>query len=277
MLPLRTRRILSLWFPRLGAERLVRAGLGPGDGGDAPFATVAEVGNTRVLASLNGMASGAGLRRGQPLRDAFALCPDLATHPADPAREAAFLSALRRWAGRFSPWVAEEPPEGLVIDLTGCAHLFGGEAALVAEVEADCADLGMTVRIGVADTQGSTSALARYAGQVAARLAEAVRLQAEFDVLLCHDDFLAAAAHEAAVKAETRDGQLVLGVNGFLGAGGGREMIVQGILDASVERPFLVNEALRLLLERMRGGGRGEGEGAVVQLKPRLLTPMDVD
>jgi len=162
MPPQPVRRILSLWFPRLGAERLVRVGAGPAD---APFATVAEAGNTRLLASLNAAASAAGLARGQPLRDAFALCPALATHPADSAREAAFLSALRRWAGRFSPWVAEEAPDGLVIDLTGCAHLWGGEVALVAEVMGDCADLGLTVCPGLADTLGAAWALARYAGQ----------------------------------------------------------------------------------------------------------------
>ena len=73
---------------------------------------------------------------------------------------------LRRWAGKFSPWVAEEPPASLVVDLTGCAHLFGGEAALLAEVEQDCAGLGLTVRAGVADTRGAAWALARYAGRV---------------------------------------------------------------------------------------------------------------
>jgi len=61
--------------------------------------------------------------------------------------------------------VAEEPPEGLMVDLTGCAHLFGGEMALLRQVEAECADLGLTVRAGIADTAGAAWALARYAGR----------------------------------------------------------------------------------------------------------------
>nr|MCU0855730.1 DNA polymerase Y family protein [Paracoccaceae bacterium] len=99
------RRILSLWFPRLAAERALRVERGRRDG---PFAIVAERGNMQVLASLSAEAEAEGLTRGQPLRDAQAMCPTLLTRPANPLAEAAFLSALRRWAGKFSPWVAEE-------------------------------------------------------------------------------------------------------------------------------------------------------------------------
>ena len=59
-----------------------------------------------------------------------------------------------------------EPPASLVVDLTGCAHLFGGEEALLAQVEEDCAGLGLTLRAGIADTPGAAWALARFAGQV---------------------------------------------------------------------------------------------------------------
>lgn len=119
----------------------------------------------QVLASLTAEAEAAGLYPGQPLRDAHATCADLITREAVPHREAAFLGALHRWAGRFSPWVAQEPPDSLVIDLTGCAHLFGGEAALADQVVQDCAALGLTVRIGIADTLGAAWALARFTAQ----------------------------------------------------------------------------------------------------------------
>lgn len=156
------RRILSLWFPRLAAERLFRVDRGLGD---VPLAVVADQGNQQVIASLSAQAEAEGLRPGMALTDARALCPVLVTRRSAPLAEAAFLTALRRWAGKFSPWVAEEGADALVIDLTGCAHLFGGEEALVAQAEADCGDLGLTVQAGLADTRGAAWALARFAGQ----------------------------------------------------------------------------------------------------------------
>lgn len=155
------RRILSLWFPRLGAERAIRA---EPFLADRPLAIVEQDGPAQVISSLSLAASAAGLHPGQSLRDASALCAGLITRPRLIHRETAFLDALHRWAGRFSPWVAAEPPASLVVDLTGCAHLFGGETALAGAVTQDCADLGLTVRLGLADTLGAAWALARYAG-----------------------------------------------------------------------------------------------------------------
>ncbi|MCC6306338.1 MAG: DNA polymerase Y family protein [Rhodobacteraceae bacterium] len=157
------RRILALWFPRLAAERALRA-----EGAallSLPFAVVAEEGGRQRLAALTAEAEAAGLVPGQSLGDARAVCPALVTRPAHPPAERAFLAALARWAGRFSPWVAEAPPDGLVVDLTGCAHLFGGEAALLAAVEADCAAFGLSLRAAVADTPGAAWALARFAAR----------------------------------------------------------------------------------------------------------------
>ncbi len=162
ILSMRGRRILSLWFPRLGAERLLRRmrGMPP-----ALFAMVGEEANRKVLTSLSPGAEGSGLYLGQPLPDALAMCPDLVTRLRNPHAEAAFLAALRRWAGRFSPWVGEEAPDGLVIDLTGAAHLFGGEEDVLKAVAADCTDLGLTVEAGIADTVGAAWGLARYSGK----------------------------------------------------------------------------------------------------------------
>ncbi|MDC0660052.1 DNA polymerase Y family protein [Leisingera sp. SS27] len=159
------RRILSLWFPRLGAERILRAERG---GIAGPLAVAEEVSNTQVISALNLAASAEGLQAGQPLRDAHAMCAGLVVRPRNRAAEAAFLAALRRWAGKFSPWVAEAGEDGLTIDLTGCAHLFGSEAALMETAGQDCAEMGLSVRMGLADTLGAAWALARYAGEEAA-------------------------------------------------------------------------------------------------------------
>jgi protein ImuB len=160
-----TRRILSLWFPRLAAEMQLRRLAAPLP---VPLAVVGDRRGAQVLTSLSAGAEAAGLRPGQPLRDATAMCPALVTRPEDAGAEGAFLSALRRWVGKYSPWVAEEPPDALTVDLTGCAHLFGGEAQLLAEVEGDAARMGLTLRAGIADTVGAAWALARFAGAGAA-------------------------------------------------------------------------------------------------------------
>ncbi len=163
------RRILSLWFPRLAAERVVR--VEPGLAG-RPLAIVADRRGALVLASLSLAAEVQGLRRGMTLGDARAICPALVTRPDEPHRAEAFRAALRRWAGRFTPWVAEEDGpagEGLVLDVTGCTRLFGGEAALAARVEGEATDLGLSLRLGLADTPGAAWAVARYAADGVAR------------------------------------------------------------------------------------------------------------
>ncbi len=156
------RRILSLWFPRLGAERLARRDAMLAD---MPLAVAEQQANMQVITALNAAADGFGLHVGQPVRDAHAMCPALITRPRSAVAEATFLSVLQRWAGKFSPWVTPEGSDGLVIDLTGCAHLFGGEEPLLGVIEEDCHMLGLTVLMGLADTRGAAWALARFAGQ----------------------------------------------------------------------------------------------------------------
>lgn len=156
------RRILCVWFPRLGVERVLR--LHP-LALPVPFAVVGDRNGAQVLVSVNAEAEAVGLSAGQSLRDARAICPALETVAEDARAEAAFLTVLRRWLGKYSPWIAEDAPAGLAFDLTGCTHLFGGEEALLAQVGDDCAAMGLTLRAGLADTLGGAWALARFAGR----------------------------------------------------------------------------------------------------------------
>ena len=146
----------------MGAERLLRHARMTED---LPFAVVRDTGQIKLISSLSITAESQGLSCGQSLRDAMAICPSLIAKSQNPQLEAQFLTNLCRWANKFSPWVAEEVSNALVIDLTGCAHLFGGEEGVVQQVELDCIDLGLSVHIGIADTKGAAWALARYAGQ----------------------------------------------------------------------------------------------------------------
>jgi protein ImuB len=99
------------------------------------------------------------------LADARARCPELETAPCDPVADACALRLLARRMRRFTPQVALDPPDGLLLDLTGVGHLFGGEAALVARA---VAATGLITRHALADHAAMARALARYGGVGAA-------------------------------------------------------------------------------------------------------------
>ncbi|MBA3729944.1 MAG: DNA polymerase Y family protein [Sphingomonas sp.] len=102
------------------------------------------------------------MRRGTRLTDARAVDPGLVAVAADLAGDAALLARLARWASRWSPLVEVDGEDGLRMDVTGVAHLFGGEAALVRDVEERFEGMGLTCRVALAATAGAAWGLARY-------------------------------------------------------------------------------------------------------------------
>ena len=120
-------------------------------------------------------AAGLGLFVGQTAADATALAPDLLIADADPAADLAALEGLCDWCSRFSPAVAVDRPQGLFIDITGAAHLWGSEAALAADLISRLSASGLPARAAVAGTPGAAWALAHFgaAGAVVASGEEA--------------------------------------------------------------------------------------------------------
>ena len=99
------------------------------------------------------------------LADARALLPGLTVRDAAPADDAVALAKLADWCGRYSPWVTVDGADGVLADLTGCAHLFGGEAALLADLRARLTDFAITARAAIAETPAAAWALARFAAE----------------------------------------------------------------------------------------------------------------
>ena len=130
---------------------------------DAPFATVIEAAGRRLLAAVNPAASAAGLAPGMPLADALSFLPGLATAAAEPAEDMAALRRLAEWCGRYSPWTAPDGADGVRVETTGSAHLWGGEPALAADLMSRLDRQGIASRIAIADTLGAAWALARFA------------------------------------------------------------------------------------------------------------------
>ncbi len=149
---------------------------------DRPFALVSERRSRPGLHALNTTAERAGLVPGMALADACAILPSLITLPAHPRDDARALSRLAGWCGRYSPWTSaceargkmpdgEEPSislegaggGGVWLDATGCAHLFGGEEAMLSDLTGRLARGGYAVRAAMADTPGCAWAVARFA------------------------------------------------------------------------------------------------------------------
>ena len=166
--------------PRAWTRDAAGAGRGPAAVSDkesepVPFALVAPGRRGPVLWAVNREAGAKGLRPGMRLADARALLAGLVTARADAAADRRGLERLALWCNRFTPWCAVDSSNddggdssgdgGLLLDISGCAHLFGGEVALMDEIAARLAGLGIETRLGLADTPGAAWALARFGTQ----------------------------------------------------------------------------------------------------------------
>jgi protein ImuB len=157
-----------LHLPQLPLERFLRR-IRHGGGWDeatpdAPLALVESGARGTVLTAANAAARRAGAAPGRMLPDARAACPALAIHPADRPGDAALLRSLAAWAMRWSPIAAVDSAWGehaLMLDVTGCTHLFGGEARLVADARRRFAAAGFTLAAGLASTPMAARLVAR--------------------------------------------------------------------------------------------------------------------
>ena len=140
---------------------------------DAPSVLTAAVRNVRQVTAANEAARRHGVSPGMTLTHARALMPDIATASADPDADRIGLEALADWCGRYSPLAGVDHrdglwsddgfsgDDGLWIDISGCAHLFGGETALLADLSGRLTRFGIQHGLGLAETIGAAWAIAR--------------------------------------------------------------------------------------------------------------------
>lgn len=181
---MRPRRVLSIWLSHLAIERWAKTACQP----DAPVALTIEGTHGPLIHAVTKAAAERGACVGARLTDARALDPALIAVAADPDGDSALVRQIAKWAGRWSPLV-EVDGSGLRLDISGVAHLFGGERSLVRDVESRLSRIGLTSRLAIAPTAAAAWALAHYQpsiareGDVEAKLAPlpvaALRLEAD--------------------------------------------------------------------------------------------------
>ena len=130
---------------------------------DRPLVFVAKAKGVSQLAAVDARARSLGLQSGMALADARARLPSVRAIAADPSADAAFIEYLADLAVAFTPSVALDPPDGLALDITGCSHLFAGEATLAAHLQKVLSAAGVSVvKLAVAPTPDMARALARF-------------------------------------------------------------------------------------------------------------------
>ena len=164
-------------MPALAIERWAKSSDYPPD---APVVLTVEGTHGLLIHAVTKAAAERGARPGARLTDARALDPGLVAVPADPEGDAALVERFAKWAGRWSPLVEVDGTDTLRLDVSGVAHLFGGEDGLVRDIRRCFARISYTTRIALAPTAVAAWALSHFGGDELEPLhVSALRLDAD--------------------------------------------------------------------------------------------------
>lgn len=154
------KRFLSLWFRYLLTDwKTIRQ---PDLKGKA--FVFAEPDHSRLLVTAaTAVAQQFGIEEGMTVADAKVISPDLVVFDGKKGRAVKLLTGLAEWCLRYTPLIALDPPDGLLLDVTGCTHLKGGEREFLKDMIGRLKEIGYDVRPGLADTIGSAWGVARCA------------------------------------------------------------------------------------------------------------------
>ncbi|TDE18084.1 Y-family DNA polymerase [Dyadobacter psychrotolerans] len=153
------KRYVSIWFRHLITDRWV---IRHPDLKDTAFVLAAPKAGRMVITAASADAEKQGILSGMVVADARAVEPNLQVFEDKPGLAARLLSALAEWCLRYTPIVAVDCDSGLILDITGCAHLWGSERAYMKDITARLRGSGYDVRAAVADTIGAAWAVCHY-------------------------------------------------------------------------------------------------------------------
>lgn len=159
-----SRAIVSLWFPNFAIDRWSRSAAlrGNSEAAFQPVVLVTETAHGPVIDAVNPLASEAGARAGMRLADARMLAPQLLAMPSDHEGNQRTLEKMALAAQRWGPWSMVDGTEDILLDTSGSAHLFDGEAAMLERIETWFAMQGHTCRTALASNTGAAWALSHF-------------------------------------------------------------------------------------------------------------------
>lgn len=154
------KRFVSIWFRYLLTDRLT---ISRKELKGKPFVYAEPQRGRKVIIAVTAAAAKYGVVEGMTIADAKVTVPDLQVFDAKPGRSEILLKGLAEWCLRYTPYVAVNLPDGLLLDVSGCTHLKGGERPFLKEIVERLQELGYDIRPGMADTIGCAWGVARCA------------------------------------------------------------------------------------------------------------------
>ena len=153
------KRFVTIWFRHLLTDWL---SLRRPELKEVPFVIAIKDHGRLLITSSNSLAESEGIRPGMVAADAKALIPSLEVINDIPGKGDKLLKGLGEWCIRYTPLIALDSPDGLILDISGCAHLWGGEKDYLKDIVTRLRSKGYDVRAAMADTIGTAWAVSRF-------------------------------------------------------------------------------------------------------------------
>lgn len=153
------KRFVTIWFRFLKTDWHCRRRK---ELKSTPFILAAPDHGRMIVADTNGIAQTQGAYIGMAVADARAIIPSLEVMEDKPGHAAALLKGIAGWCTRYTPFVSIDPPDGLILDVTGCAHLWGGEKQYLTAIVTRIKEFGYDARAAMADTIGAAWAATHF-------------------------------------------------------------------------------------------------------------------
>jgi protein ImuB len=148
----------AIWFPHLMTDWMLRRQPGLKD---QPFVLAGTEKGRRVVQAVNRVARERGAFTGMVVPDCRAMVPDVQVFDCEEGQREKILNALAEWCIRYTPLVALDG-DGLILDASGCTHLWGGEEGYLREIHERFRNFGYHLRTGMTDTIGCAWAVCHF-------------------------------------------------------------------------------------------------------------------
>lgn len=155
-------RYMSVWLPYLLTDRTIRS---KPELKEVDFVLSAVVRGRIIVQASGSTVTQKGVRTGMAVTDARAILPNLQVFNYQEDIAEKTLLGLAEWALRFTPVAAVDMPDGIILDTSGCTHLWGGEVHYLNDIICQLDKIGYSAKAAIADTVGAAWALARYGKQ----------------------------------------------------------------------------------------------------------------